>query len=61
MKYATAEKISTQHVYNNEYRVIEIHSDFDSALENAGQQDIVVVVSDEIIAGDSINDNGEKW
>ena len=61
MKYSVAKKISSQECYNNEFQVISLHSDFDSALESAGQNEAVIEVSDSVAVGESINDNGQVW
>ncbi len=61
MKYAVAKRISNQQVYNNEFEVVSIHSNFNQALESSGRQEIIVEVSNEISIGDSINDGGKPW
>ncbi len=61
MKFARAKKISTQQVYNNEYKVIALHDTFDNAHKKLGDSEILIEVSNEIKRGDSINDNGKLW
>ena len=61
MKFARAKKISTQQVYNNEYKVIALHDKFDNAHKKLGDSEILIEVSNEIKRGDSINDNGKLW
>ena len=61
MKYAVAKRTSNDQVYNNEFSVISLHDDFDSALEASDSNDIVVEVSDNVKINDSISENGYKW
>jgi len=61
MRFATAKKTSTQECYNNEFEVLSLHNDFDSALEQSNGQGITVEVSNTIEVGDSINDSGKAW
>ena len=61
MKWAAAEKISTQEVYNNEFSVKSLHDDFAAALSESVGSDIVMEVPDDVEVGDSINSYGKRW
>jgi hypothetical protein len=71
MKYCTAKKISTQNCYNNQWQVVSRHRTFPLAIKRVdvggytSSRGITIVrvfeIADDIIRGESINDNGKRW
>ena len=62
MKYCTAKKISTQQVYNNEWKVMSIHKSMELALQVKPDFYFgIFEIDDSINRGDSIEGSGKKW